>query len=36
VPLPLVSHGGTSIVTLMLGFGIVMAIGTERRRVSIG
>jgi len=31
-----VSHGGTSIVTLMLGFGIVMAIGTERRRVSIG
>lgn len=36
VPLPLVSHGGTSLVTLMLGFGIVMAIGTERRRVSIG
>jgi rod shape determining protein RodA len=36
VPLPLVSHGGTSIVTLMVGFGILMAIGTERRRVSIG
>ncbi len=36
VPLPLVSHGGTSIVTLMIGFGILMAIGTERRRVSIG
>ena len=36
VPLPLVSHGGTSIVTLMTGFGILMAIGTERRRVSIG
>ena len=33
VPLPLVSHGGTSIVTLMMGFGILMAIGTERRRV---
>ncbi len=36
VPLPLVSHGGTSIVTLMVGFGILMGIGTERRRVSIG
>jgi rod shape determining protein RodA len=36
VPLPLVSHGGTSIVTLMMGFGILMAISTERRRVSIG
>lgn len=34
VPLPLVSHGGTSLVTLMAGFGILMAIGTERRRVS--
>jgi len=35
VPLPLVSLGGTSIVTLMSGFGILMAIGTERRRVTI-
>ena len=35
VPLPLVSHGGTSIVTLMMGFGMLMAIGTERRRVSV-
>lgn len=34
VPLPLVSLGGTSIVTLMTGFGILMAIGTERRRVT--
>lgn len=33
VPLPLVSHGGTSVITLMAGFGILMAIGTERRRV---
>ncbi|TQV68314.1 rod shape-determining protein RodA [Exilibacterium tricleocarpae] len=32
VPLPLVSHGGTSIVTMMMGFGLLMAIGTERRR----
>lgn len=36
VPLPLVSHGGTSIVTLMMGFGILMAISTERRRVGFG
>lgn len=31
VPLPLVSFGGTSIVTLMLSFGVLMAISTERR-----
>ncbi|WP_027330312.1 rod shape-determining protein RodA [Marinimicrobium agarilyticum] len=34
VPLPLVSQGGTAIVTLMAGFGILMSIATERRRVS--
>jgi len=33
VPLPLVSHGGTAVITLMAGFGILMAISTERRRV---
>ncbi|ODS23767.1 rod shape-determining protein RodA [Candidatus Endobugula sertula] len=33
VPLPLVSLGGTSLVTLMLGFGVLMAISTEQRRV---
>ncbi len=33
VPLPLVSAGGTSIVTLMAGFGILMSISTERRLV---
>lgn len=32
VPLPLVSYGGTSIVTLMLGFGMLMAVSTERKR----
>lgn len=32
VPLPLMSYGGTSIVTLMLGFGILMAIATEKKR----
>lgn len=31
VPLPLVSFGGTSMVTLMLGFGVLMAISTENR-----
>ena len=34
IPLPLVSHGGTSMVTLMIGFGIVMAIHTHRRFLS--
>jgi rod shape determining protein RodA len=34
VPLPLVSFGGTSIVTLLLGFGILSAISTERRIMS--
>ena len=33
VPLPLVSAGGTSVVTLMAGFGMLMAISTEQRRV---
>jgi rod shape determining protein RodA len=31
VPLPLVSAGGTSVVTLLAGFGILMAISTEPR-----
>ncbi|WP_429173411.1 FtsW/RodA/SpoVE family cell cycle protein [Aeromonas rivipollensis] len=31
VPLPLVSYGGTSMVTLMAGFGILMSIQTHRR-----
>ena len=34
VPLPFVSFGGTSIVTLMFGFGILMAISTEKRIIS--
>jgi rod shape determining protein RodA len=34
VPLPLVSAGGTSIVTLMAGFGILMAVSTEKRMVA--
>ena len=31
VPLPLVSYGGTSIVTLMAGFGLLMSIATHRK-----
>ena len=31
VPLPLVSFGGTSSVTLMAGFGILMSINSHRR-----
>ncbi len=31
VPLPLVSYGGTSIVTLMAAFGIIMSIHTHRK-----
>ena len=34
VPLPLVSAGGTSVVTLMAGFGLLMAVSTERRMVT--
>ena len=34
VPLPLVSLGGTSMVTLMVAFGILMAIHTHRRFLS--
>ncbi len=33
VPLPLVSQGGTAVVTLLAGFGILMAIATEPRKV---
>ena len=34
VPLPLVSYGGTSMVTLLAGFGILMGIGTQKRLMS--
>lgn len=33
VPLPFISQGGTAIVALMSGFGILMAIATEQKRV---
>jgi len=31
LPLPMISYGGTSIVTLMVGFGILMSIQTHRK-----
>lgn len=31
LPLPLISYGGTSMVTLLIGFGILMSIKTHRR-----
>ncbi len=33
VPLPMVSYGGTSLVTLMAGFGMLMSIHTHRKLV---
>lgn len=35
VPLPFISHGGTSLLTLMMGFGLLMAVATDERRVSL-
>ncbi|MBS4097880.1 MAG: rod shape-determining protein RodA [Sulfuricella sp.] len=34
VPLPLVSYGGTSVVTLLLGFGMLMSINTHKKLVQ--
>lgn len=34
VPLPLVSYGGTSMLTLLIGFGILMSIHTHKRFVT--
>ncbi|GAB7264577.1 hypothetical protein DZJ_11270 [Dickeya ananatis] len=34
VPLPLVSYGGSALVVLMAGFGIVMSIHTHRKMLS--
>jgi rod shape determining protein RodA len=31
LPLPLVSYGGTSMITLIAGFGLLMSIQTHRR-----
>lgn len=34
VPLPMISYGGTAIVTLMAGFGILMSVHTHRKLLS--
>lgn len=34
LPLPLVSYGGTSMVTVMAGFGVIMSIHTHRKLLS--
>lgn len=34
VPLPMISYGGTSLVTLLLGFGILMSIHTHKKLVT--
>jgi rod shape determining protein RodA len=34
VPLPLISYGGTAMVTLLLGFGILMSVATHRKLVK--
>ena len=36
VPLPLVSYGGTSMVTILVGFGILMSIHTHKNLVASG
>jgi rod shape determining protein RodA len=33
VPLPLISQGGTALVSLFAGFGIIMSVATEQRRL---
>ena len=34
VPLPLVSYGGTSMVTLLAAFGVIMSVGTHKRMLA--
>jgi rod shape determining protein RodA len=34
VPLPLMSYGGTAIVSLCVGFGILMSIATHKQLVT--
>ena len=36
VPLPLISYGGTSMVTILIGFGILMSIHTHKKLVASG
>ena len=34
VPLPMISYGGTSMITLAVGFGIIMSIHTHKRTLT--
>jgi rod shape determining protein RodA len=34
VPLPMISYGGTSMVTLLAGFGILMALHSHRKLIG--
>ena len=34
VPLPLVSYGGTSLLSLFMSFGVLMAISTETQKLA--
>ena len=34
VPLPFISYGGTSLVTLLSGFGVLMSIHTHRKWIA--
>jgi rod shape determining protein RodA len=36
VPLPLISYGGTSMLSLLLGFGVLMSIQTHKKLVASG
>jgi rod shape determining protein RodA len=34
VPLPMMSYGGTALLTMLVGFGILMSISTHKQLVS--
>ena len=34
VPLPMISYGGTSMVTLLAGFGILMSLHSHRKLIG--
>ncbi|MBN9564483.1 MAG: FtsW/RodA/SpoVE family cell cycle protein, partial [Alphaproteobacteria bacterium] len=36
VPLPFITYGGTSLLTLMIGFGLIFAVDQNRDRVVRG
>jgi rod shape determining protein RodA len=34
VPLPMISYGGTALLSILVGFGILMSISTHKQLVS--